>query len=54
MEHIRVSSNDFRVNLHKILNAVAISGQVYVIERYGLPVARVVPISRPSEEGEQS
>lgn len=45
-----ISSTKLKSKLSEVLNGVTFKGNVTIIERYGKPVAKIVPVNTGSKE----
>ena len=44
MNIVKISSTDLKHNTAEVLNSVAYGGKMVVVERYGEPLVRVIPV----------
>lgn len=50
MKTISLSATDLKRNTADVLNSVIYGGEIAIIERYGEPVAKIVPFSPSSKK----
>lgn len=48
-----ISATELKNRVSEVLNEVAFNGDVAVIERYGKPIAKIVPIEDSAKKGKE-